>query len=265
MAFLTLSRHLSGVLAPVTALSYLQPDSCVIGFLMSLKQNSNGPFSSRTFAWLEGVRANNNKAWFEQHREQYESDVRGPALAYIEAMAPVIRRISRHFTAVARKSGGSLMRVHRDMRFAKDAQPYKTNLGIQFRHERGRDVHAPGFYLHIEPGQCFLGAGIWRPEPPALRAIRNEIADRPAAWRRVRTARFKAKFELSGEQLSRPPKGFAADAACLDDLRRKDFIALAPASDAFIRRRNLPVATGELFAATAPLMRFLCGALDLDF
>lgn len=226
---------------------------------------AHNAFSRRTFEWLTGIEANNNKAWFSEHRDRYESDVREPALAYIEAMAPVLRKISRRFTAVAKRSGGSLMRVHRDMRFARDSQPYKTNIGIQFRHERGRDVHAPGFYVHVEPGQCFLGAGIWRPEPSALRAIRLEIADRPAAWRRAATKRFTEKFALQGHSLTRPPKGFAADAPCIDDIRRKDFIALAPISDAFIRRRDLPAASGELFARTAPLMRFLCGALDLEF
>jgi len=203
--------------------------------------------------------------WFTEHREQYEADVREPALAFIESMVPVLRRISKHFTAVAKRSGGSLMRVHRDMRFAKVNEPYKTNIGIQFRHERGRDVHAPGFYVHIEPEDCFLAAGIWRPEPRALRAIRMEIADRPSAWRRVATTRFNDKFELSGDRLTRPPKGFGSDSPCLEDLKRKDFIAVTQVSKSFIRRRELPAACGELFARTTPLMRFLCGALDLDF
>lgn len=232
---------------------------------MARQNGTAEAFSRRTFAWLDAIQANNTKAWFEAHREQYEADVRGPALAYIEAMAPVLRRISPHVTAIAKKSGGSLMRVHRDMRFARDGRPYKTNIGIQFRHERGRDVHAPGFYLHVEPGQCFLGAGIWRPESSALLAIRREIAARPSVWRRTHTARFNARFELGGERLTRPPRGFAADTPCIEDLKRRDFIAIAPVSDAMIRRRDLPRATGELFAAAAPLMRFLCGALDLEF
>lgn len=235
------------------------------GCLMAKKSTQQKCFSRRTFTWLEQLQSNNNKAWFAQHREQYEADVREPALAFIAAMAPVLRRISKHFSAVAKRSGGSLMRVHRDMRFARDGQPYKTNVGIQFRHERGRDVHAPGFYVHIEPEQCFLAAGIWRPEPRALRAIRMEIADRPSAWRRVATARFTDKFELSGDRLSRPPKGFGSDSPCLEDLKRKDFIAVTQVSRTFMRRRDLPAASGELFARTTPLMRFLCGALDLEF
>lgn len=222
-------------------------------------------FTRRTFDWLAGIQANNSKAWFEEHRQAYEADVREPALAYIEAMTPELRRISKHFVALPKRAGGSLMRVHRDMRFARDGQPYKTNIGIQFRHERGRDVHAPGFYVHIEPGQCFLGAGIWRPEPAVLRAIRQEICDRTVAWRRVSTPQFREKFEFHGQRLQRPPQGFAADAPCIEDLRRKDYIALTEVSDAFIRRRDLPRASAELFARTRPLMRFLCGALDLDF
>ncbi|HMB72867.1 MAG TPA: DUF2461 domain-containing protein [Gammaproteobacteria bacterium] len=233
---------------------------------MATHTNKQQHFSSRTFTFLKELQANNNKAWFDEHRARYESDVREPALAYIEAMAVSLRRISPHFTAIAKRSGGSLMRVHRDMRFARDGKPYKTNIGIQFRHERGRDVHAPGFYVHVEPGQCFLGAGIWRPESGTLAAIRREIADRPAAWRRAVTARrFTEKFELSGEQLSRPPRGYSSDSPCIDDLRRKDFIALTPVPESFVRRRDLPKASSELFRRATALMRFLCGALDLDY
>lgn len=233
---------------------------------MATHTTQQNPFSNRTFSFLRELQANNNKAWFDEHRSRYENDVREPALSYIEAMAARLRRISPHFTAIAKRAGGSLMRVHRDMRFARDGNRYKTNIGIQFRHERGADVHAPGFYVHVEPGQCFLGAGIWRPEPRALAAIRQEIADRPAAWRRIVAARpFAEKFELSGEQLTRPPRGYSADSPCIDDLRRKDFIALTLVSDAFIRRRDLPAATGELFRKAGPLMRFLCGALDLEY
>ena len=223
-------------------------------------------FSTKTFTYLKSLAANNNKQWFEAHRNDYEEHVREPALAYIAAMAPMLKKISPHFTALARRSGGSLMRVHRDMRFAKDGNRYKTNIGIQFRHERGRDVHAPGFYVHVEPGACFLGAGIWRPESSALAAIRMEISDRPADWKRASgPRRFTEKFAFHGDQLTRPPKGYSSDSPHLEDLRRKDFIALTNVTDAFARRTDLPAASGALFRRTAPLMRFLCAALDLEF
>ena len=84
-----------------------------------------------------------------------------PALQFITAMAPRLDSISTNFLALPQKSGGSLMRIHRDVRFSSDKRPYKTNVGIQFRHVMGKDVHAPGFYFHIEPGVVFVGAGLW--------------------------------------------------------------------------------------------------------
>jgi effector-binding domain-containing protein len=124
-----------------------------------------------------------------------------PALAFIQAMAPAIATISPHFVASARRLGGSLMRIHRDTRFARDKSPYKINIGIQFRHERGRDVHAPGCYVHIVPGSCFLGAGIWHPDPKALRAIRTEIVEQPALWQRALDDRaFRRHFNCTPAQ-----------------------------------------------------------------
>ena len=94
--------------------------------------------------------------------------------------------ISKHLTAIPKRSGGSLMRVYRDTRFSRDKTPYKTNIGIQFRHEQGKDVHAPGLYFHLDRNECFLGVGMWHPEREALAAIRQAIVDDPKAWRRVR-------------------------------------------------------------------------------
>ena len=181
-------------------------------------------------------------------------------------MAPKIGKISQHFVASPKRLGGSLMRVYRDTRFAKDKTPYKTNIGIQFRHERGRDVHAPGFYVHVEPGACFLGAGIWRPDPRTLAAIRMEIVDRPKQWKKVRDGRrFRAHFELGGDSLSRRPRGFPVDAPHMEDLKRKDFIAACDLEDRDVLKTRFAEDVAVRFARAAPLMSFLCGALDLKF
>ena len=126
-------------------------------------------FKTSTIKFLRELEKNNNRDWFEANKHRYESDVREPALAYIEAMAPRLAKISPHFIASPKKVGGSLMRVYRDVRFSKDKTPYKTNIGIQFRHSAGKDVHAPGFYMHIEPSQVFIAAGIWRPDSEMLK------------------------------------------------------------------------------------------------
>ena len=97
--------------------------------------------------------------WFQENKEFYESAVKRPLLEFIEAFAPHLREISPHFRADAR----SLFRIHRDVRFSKDKRPYKTHAAAQFRHSAGKDVHAPGFYLHIEPGRVIGGRPSFSP------------------------------------------------------------------------------------------------------
>ena len=223
-------------------------------------------FDEQTLEFLRELAAHNERPWFEANKHRYETHVMAPALAFIDAMAPRLAKISRHFVASGKRVGGSLMRVYRDTRFARDKTPYKTNVGIQFRHERGRDVHAPGFYLHIEPGACFLGAGIWHPEPGALAAIRAEIVEQPKLWQRARDdQRFRKHFELGGERLAKSPRGYPADAPHADDLRRKDFIASCELAEAQTLRPQFVDDVAARFASATPLMAFLCGALDLEF
>lgn len=224
------------------------------------------PFEGELFAFLRELATHNERAWFEAHKPRYETAVRIPALAFIEAMGPRLATLSPHFRAVAKKSGGSLMRVYRDTRFSKDKTPYKTNVGIQFRHEAGRDVHCPGYYLHLEPGRCFLGAGIWRPESKALRAIRDFIADNPGGWRKaICDRRFGARFMLDGASLVRAPRGYPPDHPLIEDLKRKDFIATADFADAKALERDFVDWVASAFRTTTPLMRYLCQALDVPF
>ena len=224
------------------------------------------PFGPATFDFLGDLAANNERAWFEANRERYEACVRGPALAFIEAMAPELARFAPHFRAEARKAGGSLMRVFRDTRFSRDKTPYKTNIGIQFRHELARDVHAPGFYVHIAADECFLGVGCWRPEASALAMIRDCIAADPQRWLKTRDdRRFRADWQLSGERLSRPPRGYAADHPAIEDLKYKDFVAMAGLEPGEVIAPDLIKLASKRFAAAAPLMAFLCGAVGVQY
>lgn len=223
-------------------------------------------FDRHTLRYLAELKANNERDWFEANKQRYEALVLEPALAFIERIGPKIERLSRHLVAVPKRTGGSLMRVYRDTRFSYDKRPYKTNIGIQFRHERGRDVHAPGLYVHIEPGACFLGAGLWRPEAQPLERVRRRIVEEPAAWRRAsRNKRFAQQFALAGESLVRPPRGFAADAPELEDLKRKDFIAIAELRDSEVLAADFAEGAAAAFRAASPLMAFLCGALELPY
>ncbi len=223
-------------------------------------------FTKQTFTFLSTLAANNNREWFEEHKPDYEKLVREPALDFISDMGNELPAISSHFRAIPKKVGGSLMRVFRDTRFSKDKTPYKTNIGIQFRHELGKDVHAPGYYVHIAPDECFVGVGLWHPESDALFKIRQGIVEKPEAWVKARDDKaFSKHFELVGDALVNAPRGFAKDHPLVEDLKRKDFIALAAMSKKTVTATDFREQVAERFNQATPLMRYLCGTLDIRF
>ena len=223
------------------------------------------PRGSITF--LNQLSKNNNRQWFNDNKERYEQNVRFPSLTFIETIGPELKRqISECFTAIPKKVGGSLMRVYRDTRFSKDKTPYKTNVGIQFRHEMGKDVHAPGFYLHIERGNCFFGAGIWRPESKTLNKIREFLVDNPNAWKKLRDdKKFASNWELRGSSLIRPPKGFSGEHELIVDLKRKDFIAIMNFDHKEIYASSFVKYAIRHYKQSSELMAYLCMALELDY
>ena len=223
-------------------------------------------FNSSTIAFLDELTANNNREWFKENKARYEDLVLDVALRFIQSMHDPLADIAPHFTAIPQRMGGSLMRVYRDTRFSKNKQPYKTNVGIQFRHEQAKDVHSPGYYVHIDPQQVFVGVGMWRPDSDPLRAIRERIAAKPAEWRRaVTNSKFKRNFELGGESLSRPPRGFDKDHELIDDIKRKSFIAVRnlDVEDCLSPQFQKKVET--TFRAGTPFMQFLCKAVGVPF
>jgi uncharacterized protein (TIGR02453 family) len=223
-------------------------------------------FTKTTFKFLSELACNNNREWFESNKPRYESLVREPALRFIAAMAPSLMEFAPNFRADPRKMGGSLMRVFRDTRFSRDKTPYKTNIGIQFRHALGKDIHAPGFYVHIATDECFLAVGCWHPDADALGKIRDLIAQQPAKWRLARNNKpFASEWTLAGETLTRPPRGYAADHPEIEDLKRKDFIAIASLSPSEITGPGLMKVAESRFAAAVPLMTFLCQALGVQY
>jgi uncharacterized protein (TIGR02453 family) len=222
-------------------------------------------FTTGTFTFLRDLAGHNDREWFAANQDRYERLVREPALDFITDFAGPLASISEHFTADARKAGGSLFRIHRDTRFSRDKTPYKTNTGMQFRHVAARDVHAPGFYLHIEPRACFAGVGIWRPEAAVAGRIRTAIADDPDAWAAATGGGFREAWTLEGETLKRPPRGFDPDHPLVDDLRRKDFVAAVPLTQRRVTAEGFLEDYAGLCRAGAPFMAFLCRALGLAF
>jgi uncharacterized protein (TIGR02453 family) len=223
-------------------------------------------FEPTLFQFLKRLAKNNNRPWFLEYKRLYEEDVLEPSLAFIRAFRPKLAKISPYFVAVDRRVGGSLMRVYRDTRFWGKEEPYKTNVGIQFRHEFGKDIHAPGFYLHLEPGWCFLAVGLWRPESQPLRAIREAIVENPDRWKRAsRDTKFRKIFDLDGGSLKKGPAGFPLDHPCIEDLKRTDFIAVAELAEKEAVGSKFLDQVATSFTAAKPFMRFLCDAMKIPF
>lgn len=213
------------------------------------------------FHFLATLRQHNDREWFNENKERYLTEVRDPLVALVVALAPKLRAISPHIVVDPRPSGGSLLRIYRDTRFSADKKPYKTNAALFFRLAALKDVETPGYYLHLEPGQVFMGAGLWRPSANAVRAIREAIVTDPQGWKRAR----RSGLSHGESALKRPPRGFAADHPLIEDLKRTSFTTGVTFSERQACSREFPTRFVRACRGEAPLMRFLARALDLPF
>lgn len=225
-------------------------------------------FSPAMFTFLREVEANNNRPWWEENKHRYITLIREPAKEFIADFGPRLQAISEHFVADTRTNGGSLMRPYRDTRFSKDKTPYKTNVGIQFRHERGKDVHAPGFYIHIEPGACFAGVGMWRPEPKVARLIRDSIYEEPDRWRKVTKLKaFTDTWDIDpgeDEMLKRVPKEYQ-DGKYPDDVRMKSFTAGHKLTQKAVTSSDFDAVLAKDYSKASGYTGFLCDAIGLPY
>jgi uncharacterized protein (TIGR02453 family) len=226
-------------------------------------------FTPAVFRYLHELEDNNNRPWFEANKDRYINLIRDPAKEFIADFAPRLTNISDHFLADTRTNGGSLMRPYRDTRFSKDKTPYKTNVGIQFRHEMGKDVHAPGFYLHLEPGGCWAGVGLWNPEPKVAKKIRDRIFDDTGAWKTAtRMKPFSDSWTISyedEEMLKRVPKEYGTDFEYADDVRKKSFTAGSKLTQKLVTSPSFDDDLAALFKSASAYNRFLCEAIGLPY
>ena len=226
----------------------------------------NAYFDPELFLFLRQLRQNNDRGWFQANKHRYEEHLKRPLQRFIEDFGPELEAISPHFVADPRANGGSMFRIYRDVRFSKDKSPYKTQAAAQFRHEFGKSAHAPGFYLHLAPGEVFAGIGLWGPDTATLNKIRQAIVDDPARWEQVVSEpAFATGFDRGGRSLKRPPKGFDKDHPLIADLKLKDHIASCKFSeDAAIRPDFLDVFAGACRRASH-YIRFLTRAVELPY
>ena len=236
-------------------------------------------FTPATFNFLRSLRRNNNREWFSRHKAQYEEQVRDPALRLISDLAQPLRALSPQIVASAKPAGGSLFRIYRDTRFSSDKTPYKTHVGMSFYHAATRAVargsggtasmgrlDAPVLYLHLEPKSCFLGGGIWHPQPETLKRLREFMIDNPISWKKATRAKsFTRYFDLGGDSLARPPRGYSPTHELIEDLKRKDIVASSELAERDLMRTDLVGFLVRRYRPMRPLLDWLSMALELEF
>jgi len=222
-------------------------------------------FPPDLFDFLRDLKRHNRREWFQANKDRYKRSVVEPMAAFISAMDTRLANVSDCFLADPRPHGGSMFRIYRDTRFSKDKSPYKTHASCHFRHMSGKDAHAPGFYMHFEPGEVFFGGGIWMPETSVLRPIREAIIDDPDGWVEATRGRRGVVLDEDGGALKRPPRGYDPEHPFVDDLRRTSFTSSTSFSQKDACAADFPGRFAEACRAKAPLMQFLTGAVGLPF
>ncbi|MCP5208386.1 MAG: DUF2461 domain-containing protein [Hahellaceae bacterium] len=224
-------------------------------------------FPVEFFTFFEKLKQNNNREWFTENKPAYEKYVVAPMQSFIVTFEPRLVGISPHFIASPKKVGGSMFRIHRDVRFAKDKRPYKEHAACQFRHEAGKDAHAPGYYLHLATDGVVAGAGVWLPAADKLLKIRQRIVDKASLWQQVLEAGEMRVFVegIEGETLVRPPKGFSVEERHLQDIKRKSFIVKRRFSLQQAQSAEFLSEVADTYLSAAPLMRFLCAAVEVSY
>ena len=227
---------------------------------------SSPHFTPALFEFLSDLAGNNNREWFQDNKARYEQDVRDALVQFVSDFGNRLREISPHMVADPRLSGGSIFRIYRDVRFSKDKSPYKTNAGMHFRHEVGREVHGPGLYLHLQPGQVFAAAGIWRPNSATIGKIRGTIVANPDRWKSiVNEDEFNSMYSLEGESLKRAPRGIDPEHPLIDHLKLKSFAATTSFSQEEACSPDFMDVYADACKVASPFSEFLTTSVGLDW
>jgi uncharacterized protein (TIGR02453 family) len=214
-----------------------------------------------TLKFLRALKANNNRAWFADNRDRYKA-AREDVVRLVDQLVPVIAAADPPL--IEMDPADALFRINRDTRFARDKTPYKTNIGA-FLTDRGRKAERAGYYLHVEPGGCFLAGGLYMPPTPQLRAVRKAIAEDARPLRKILAAPAFVKHfgrELPGDRVKTAPRDVPRDHPALDLLRYKSFEIMKSIPDQALLSAGFLRRAEPVFAAMSPYVRWLNAALD---
>ncbi|MBS1778716.1 MAG: DUF2461 domain-containing protein [Bacteroidetes bacterium] len=213
-----------------------------------------------TIDFLTNLEKNNNKAWFDENRKKYEA-AKGDFENFVETVKTALTKLE---PALAdHKSKDAIFRIFRDVRFSKDKTPYKSHFGAYFS-RAGRKAPDAGYYMHIEPGKSFLAGGMWMPDAPILKKLRQEIDYNFDEFKSIiGKPAFKKQFtKWEGEQLKTLPQGYTADNPAIEFLKMKSFIVSMPIADKDVLAKDSVKQIEKVYTQMKPLVDFLNRALD---
>jgi uncharacterized protein (TIGR02453 family) len=214
-----------------------------------------------TLQFLKGLHKNNNREWFLANKVKYEA-AKNNFLTLVESTLTEIQKFDNNLDELTPKQ--CVFRINRDVRFSKNKEPYKNNFGASFS-KGAKKINAAGYYFHLEPGNSFIGGGLWMPEASDLQKLRQEIDYcYKEFYGIVNNKKFANTFgTLSDEaKLSRPPKGYEIDNPAIEYLKLKSFTAIIPLKDTEILDKGIVKKTTEIFKTLSPLVHFLNRAID---
>ena len=218
---------------------------------------------SSTLKFLKDLKKNNNRPWFELHRKQYE-DAKNDFAGFVQS---IIQAHSKKDPSIAHlKAKDCMFRINRDVRFSKDKSPYKNNMGAYLNKEGKKSIFG-GYYFHCQPGQSFVGGGLWMPMPPELSKVRQEIDYNFDAFKKIITSKkFKAVYDgLSKDPeytLTRLPKGYETDNPAAEYLKLKSFVTMISLKDAEVTSKDLSKKVLTAFEALQPMLQFINQSIE---
>jgi len=218
---------------------------------------------SATVKFLKDLKKNNNREWFEANRKRYETAKKD----FENLVQQVIEIHSKKDDELASlKVKDCMFRINRDIRFSKDKSPYKTNFGASIN-KGGRKSIFAGYYFHCEPGQSFVGGGLWMPMPEDLKKVRQEIDYCFDEFSKIiSNKRFKTVYGglYKGEDmsLSRPPKGYEDTNPAIEFIKLKSFIAMRQLNEQDLTNEMLAKKITDAFATLQPMIKFINRALE---
>jgi uncharacterized protein (TIGR02453 family) len=213
-----------------------------------------------TLLFLRELKAHNTKEWFDENRDRYQT-AKANVLTLIDRLIEEIAGFDPDIRGLEAKQ--CLFRINRDIRFSKNKAPYKTNFGASIA-KGGRRSPFAGYYLHLQPGEIFIGGGIYMPPSPTLKAIRAHIDhNAPDLRKMLADPDFQKVYgEIQGESLKTAPKGYEQDHPAIDLLRLKSFVVTRNYSDDAALSEVFYLQVVEDFEVMKPMLDFLNEAVE---